>query len=461
MKYDLVVIGSGAGLMVMEAALSLGLKCAIVEKSKFGGTCLTKGCIPSKMLVYPADLIREVEKAERIGLKISKPQIDWKKISERMWNQINFTKRIEYNLANIPNLDVYKGIAEFKDKNSIIVRYMDKPEDEITGDRIVIAVGAEPYVPSFDGLFETGYVTSETFFDDKFPAMLWKSIAIIGGGAISAEFAHILSAYGVNVTVILRSNKLLRSEEEEISEFVKKQFEENGIRVLTDRKILSVAKGRKGKVIKTQNEELEIDEIFVASGLKSPTYLLKPEKAGIEVDEKGWIKTNEYLETSQKHIWAIGDINGKYQFRHKANYEAEILINNLFSNNLKKVTYDSVPWTIFTHPQVAHVGMTEREVKEKGIEYTVAVKHYSEVVGGIAMGYNNRSSDNGFVKLIVGKDHKILGAHIVGPNAAILVQPYVYLMNAGGTYDPINESMVIHPSLNELTAWVLGNIIWD
>jgi dihydrolipoamide dehydrogenase len=204
----------------------------------------------------------------------------------------------------------------------------------------------------------------------------------------------------------------------------------------------------------------------------------------VETDEYGWIMTNTYLETSRKHIWALGDINGKYQLRHKANYEAQILSRNLFSGEEKKeVRYDAVPWAIFTHPQVAHLGMTEQEVQNKGIPYQTAYNHFSEVVGGIAMGYRNKDEDNGFVKVILGYDKKILGVHIVGPQAAVLLQPFVYLINAGyecrktacsvtgkgledlrilcpnlGTYEPINNSMVIHPSLNELTAWVFEKV---
>jgi len=225
----------------------------------------------------------------------------------------------------------------------------------------------------------------------------------------------------------------------------------------------------------------------VAPGVRSNADLLSLHKAGVETDPQGWIVTNAYLETSRENIWALGDINGKYQFRHKANYEAQVLIQNLFGGTEKReVVYDSVPWTIFTYPQVAHVGMTEAELKDKGIAYHAAKNYYSEVVGGRAMGYRENDADNGFVKMLAGGDKKILGVHIVGPQASILLQPFVYLMNAGyqckkrlqqsanpreihslrmlcphiGTYAPIHDSMVIHPSLNELTAWVFEKLDW-
>lgn len=484
--FDLVIIGSGAGLMVMEAALEKGLRCALIEKAKIGGTCLTKGCIPSKMLVYPADFIREAEEAGRVGIQVERPKINWDLISKRMWKQINFHQTIEDRLKGVPNLVVYKGNGAFSGPNSMVISCEGKVDKVISGDKFLIAAGARTFVPPVEGLEEAGYVTSETFFGKKFPQKPWESLAIIGGGAISAEFAHIFSAFGTKVTIIVRSGGILNKEETEIAQFVSKQFTKDGIDLVTNSALVSVrAEGGK-KYITTENSitksrtVVECEEIFVASGVRSNADTLTLEQAGVETDQKGWILTNSYLETSRDHIWALGDINGKYQFRHKANYEAQILSQNLFSAGEKReVRYDAVPWAIFTHPQVAHLGMTEKEVQKKGIPYRTAENHYSEVVGGIAMGYRNGGDDNGFVKVILGEDKKILGVHIVGPQAAILLQPFVYLMNAGyqcqkakqlmsaqeledlrilcpnlGTYAPINDSMVIHPSLNELTAWV-------
>ncbi len=491
MKHDIVIIGSGAGLMVLEEAVRQGLDCAIVENAKFGGTCLTKGCIPSKMLVYPADLIREIETADRIGVHAGRPQIDWETVSGRMWEQIGFDQKIEGYLKKIPNLTVYKGTGSFAGPNSMAIRYGGgRPEDLIHGEKFVIAAGARTLVPPVPGLEDAGYVTSETFFGEKYPQKPWNSLAIIGSGAISAEFAHIFSAFGTKVTIIARSGGILGKEEPEISAFVAKQFAKNGIDILTDSSVLSVSKEGNLKRVVVENRAeknrvtVECEEIFVASGVRSNGDTLALEKAGVETDQNGWIITNGYLETSQKNIWALGDINGKYQFRHKANYEAQILAKNLFGKEGKReVSYEAVPWAIFTHPQVAHAGKTEKELKDRGIACNTAINRYSEVVGGRAMGYRNDDDDNGFVKMIVGEDRKILGVHIVGPQAAVLVQPFVYLMNAGyqcqkklqslgdakeieglrllcpevGTYAPINDSMVIHPSLNELTAWVFEN----
>lgn len=486
-KFDIVIIGSGAGLMVLEEALNQGLNCAIIEKGKFGGTCLTKGCIPSKMLVYPADLIREIETSGKIGIHVDSPRVDWDEISRRMWEQINFHEKIDESLQNISNLTVYKGIGTFITSDSISIHYGDdKSDDIIYGEKFIIAAGARTFVPNIEGLESVGYVTSETFFGEKFPYKPWKSLVLIGGGAISAEFAHIFSAFGTKVTIIEKADRILNKEEPEISEFITKQFIKNDVDIITDSSIISVHKEDNMKYVTVKNTSTNVktivacDEIFVASGVRSNADLLSLDKADVKVDTHGWIITNEYLETSNKNIWALGDINGKYQYRHKANYEAQILTQNLFGADKNEVSYDIVPWTIFTYPQVAHVGMTEKELKDNGILYHTAKNYYSEVVGGRAMGYKKGDDDNGFVKMIVGEDKRILGVHIVGPQASVLLQPFVYLMNEGyrcnkklqqtkkvkkikglrilcpqiGTYEPINDSMVIHPSLNELTAWV-------
>ncbi len=484
--FDLVIVGSGAGLMVMEAALNKGLRCAIIEKAKFGGTCLTKGCIPSKMLVYPADFIREAQTAGRFGVKAGPVQLDWDVVSKRMWEQIDFNKTIEENLYSLPNLTVYKGSAAFIDPHRMAISRPGEPDELISGDKFVLAAGARSAVVPIEGLEEAGFVTSERFFGDQYPKNPYKSLAIIGSGAIGCEFAHIFSAFGTRVTIISRTGGVLNKEEEDVAQFVERQFADVGITVLGDSDVLSVAarKGQKRLTVKNRltGEEtvVECEEILVAAGVHSNADSLALENAGVKADAHGWIETNTYLETSQPHIWAIGDINGKYQFRHKANYEAQILIQNLFSEGDKtEVRYDAVPWTIFTHPQVSHVGITEKEAREKGLRYRAAKSRYSEVVSGRAMGYRDRDEDNGFVKMIIGENKKILGVHIVGPYSSVLLQPFVYLMNAGfqcqkkcqaagpkefdalrilcpdvGSYAPINDSMVIHPSLNELTAWV-------
>lgn len=492
-EFDMIVIGSGAALIVMESALNHGLSCALVENSKFGGTCLTKGCIPSKVLTYPADVIMETRHAKRIGLDIELKSIDWETISAEVWKSINKSEKLESNLDKIENLTVFKGTAEFTGHKTMRVLRADGSYSEVfTGKKIIIGAGARTHIPPIEGLDRAGFITSETFFGEKYPSKPYKSLTIIGGGAVGTEFAHIFCAYGAKVTIVDFSSRLVSKEEPEISAQLEAQFEHSGIDVLTGHKAVSVTKSEQGKTVLLQNletgEEISVtsEEILISSGVKSNADILKVELSGVETDEHGWIKTDEYLQTSVADIWALGDINGKFQLRHKANYEAEILVRNLsgHSKTKAKADYSRVPWAIYTHPQIARVGMTQEQAEEKGQRLLVGKKHFSSVAKGRAMGYSRGSFDDGFVKLIADEDKKILGVHIIGPNADILLQSFVYLMNAGyscehadkkdcakmrrlnevfqvdGSFMPIYKSIVIHPSLNELTAWVLGELEW-
>ena len=489
--YDLVVIGSGAGLNVLNYGLQMGLKCALVEDTKLGATCLTRGCIPSKVLVHPADLIREAEHASKVGIKFRVEDIDWQMIAERMWSQINESIAMEEGLSNVENLTLFKGVGEFIGEYEMQVKSVKSGEiiGHFKGDKYVLSSGARSLIPPIHGLNEIEFITNENFFGDKFPDKPWESLIIIGGGVIAAEFAHIFSAFGTKVTVVEMLPRLVMTEEPEISEFLERNFKKH-MTILVNHKAIRVSSKKKQKSVIVQNvnngEEMELkaEEIFVAAGRRSNADLLKVENTGVETNDHGWIKTNKYLETAKANIWCFGDANGLYQFRHKANYESDLCANNIFGpdSEKKEVDYSVVPWAIFTSPQIGHVGMTQEEAIERGHEIFVAVKNYSTVAKGFAMGYDNDDIDNGFVKLVIDKSYKLLGAHVVGPHAAILVQPFVYLMNAGytcdspefpartgpnklgkscpeaGSFMPVYKSMVIHPSLNEVAGWAIGNM---
>ncbi|MBD3352055.1 MAG: dihydrolipoamide dehydrogenase, partial [Candidatus Lokiarchaeota archaeon] len=403
---------------------------------------------------------------------------------------INESKDIEKGLSSVPTLDIYKGIGEFTGKYTMKVKLNDTREysDEFKGKRIVLASGARSIVPPIPGLKDVGFITSKSFFGEKYPDKPWDSLIIIGGSIIAAEFAHIFSAFGSKVSVVEMLPRLVSTEEPEVSEILENVFRKT-MNVFVNYKAIEFesVNGQKAVIIehtKTgEQKKVVADEIFLAVGRGSNADWLKVRKAGIEVDEKGWIKTNRYLETNMENIWAIGDANGAYQFRHKANHDVEVLTRNImgFSKNKKPVDYSAVPWAIFTHPQIGHVGLTQKQAIEQGHKIYVAINRYSNVAKGFAMGYKENDIDNGLVKLIIDESYQILGAHIIGPNAALLVQPFVYLMNSGyscepsevpitqapkymkacpdaGSFMPIYNSMVIHPSLNEVTGWAFSNM---
>ncbi|MCJ7631171.1 FAD-dependent oxidoreductase, partial [Candidatus Bathyarchaeota archaeon] len=433
----------------------------------------------------------EAQEAKRVGVDIRVERIDWDLIQRRMWSQIDESKEINESLSHIPNLTVYRGVGEFVGDYEMRVRLNDGTgySQDFKGKRIVIASGARSAIPPIKGFEDVGYVTSDSFFGPKFPKNPWKSLVIIGGGVIAVEFAHIFSASGTEVTVVEMLPRLVATEEPEVSEFLKANLVKY-MRVYVNSRAVAVRKEDSTKiltiedVVTGQRRDVGGEEIFVASGRQSNADLLMVQNTGVEVSERGWIRTNEFLETSKKNIWCIGDANGIYQFRHKANYEAEICSINLFASEEERVPvdYSAVPWAIFTYPEVGHVGMTEDEAIKSGHQIYVAIKHYSSVAKGFAMGFNANDVDDGFVKLIVDRNRRILGAHVVGPDASVLVQPFAYLMNAGYVCDPLEDnqrkpmtkmyhscpesgslmpiyrSMVIHPSLNEVTAWTIGSL---
>jgi dihydrolipoamide dehydrogenase len=387
-------------------------------------------------------------------------------------------------------LDLYKGKGVFIDDYKMeIFDQNDESIGKLEGKKFLLASGARPLIPPIEGLKDAGYVSTKTFFGEKFPKKPWKSLIIIGGGIIAAEFAHIFSALGTEVTIVEMLPRLVSTEEPEISHILEDKFREV-MNVHLNKRAIKVQSKKNGKTVTLEDvntgkhEKIRAEEILVATGRRSNADLLEVKKAGIKTDDKGWIKTNEFLETNVKNIWCIGDANGKYQFRHKGNYESELVAYNIFGDaeRKRKADYSSVPWAVFTYPQIGHVGMTQEEAVNSGHKILVAKNRYSSIAKGFAMGLGEGDPENGLVKLVIDQSYKILGAHIIGPSAATLIQQFVYLMNSGyrckvpeeappdvipkseracpeaGSFMPIYNSMVIHPSLNEVAAWALGNL---
>ncbi|UCE37716.1 MAG: dihydrolipoyl dehydrogenase [Thermoplasmata archaeon] len=444
-KFDLIVIGSGAGMNIASNAVNAGLNVAIVERYLMGGTCLNYGCIPSKILLHPADVIRNMDDASAIGVFGKVTKVDFPFIMKRMRNFVD-EGRIEME-RGIASTD---AITWFRETGEFIKDYTLKVgSDTITAPKIVIASGARLLVLPIPGLKEAGYIDNISVFDLKKQP---KSLIIMGGGYIACEFGHFFSAIGTNVTVLGRNPRLLKREEPEISEIVKNRFSKYA-NVYTGYEAREVRKEGHQKVVLAKNRQdnkvykFKAEEIMLAIGRKSNADLLKPEKTGVATDKNGWIIVNEYLETSKPNIWALGDATGKYMFRHTANYESSIVWRNAFTEHKQKTDYHAVPHAVFGYPTVGSVGMTEAEAKAAGYAILVGKAKYTDVAKGFAMG-----EEDSLVKVVVdGESRKILGCHIVGSEAADLVQQVVYLMNAGEQdYMPLVTSQIIHPALSEV-----------
>jgi mycothione reductase len=447
-QYDAIAVGTGSVMAVVEAMIedSPRVKVAVIDKDEPGGICLTRGCIPSKILLYPADIVRTIERAGRFGLDVELRSIDFVKVMERMHALIHKDiDQIRKGLSSSENIDYFHAPAEFTAPYTMRV-----DGTEIRASEILLGAGSEPIIPAIPGLAEAGYLTSDTILGlRKLPSR----VAVIGGGYIAAEYGFFLAAMGADVMILGRNPQFLPDEEPEISHVAKKHLED-GLRIVTNHEVVDVSRKGDEKRLRardrsTKREQTFVaDEILVAAGRGPPT-ALHPERAGIKTDAAGWIVTDEYLATSQPNVWALGDATGKFPFKHKANYDAQILYANVLRGEKRKVDYHAVPHAVFTDPEVASVGMKEAEaVAQYGSENVlIGFYLYQDTAKGEAMDVKDY-----FVKVVVERRGLvILGAHIVGPEASVLIQEIINLMyTPNRSADAIREGMHIHPALSEV-----------
>lgn len=451
-RYDLIVIGSGAGMNVASVAVSRGLRVAVIDNGPLGGTCLNRGCIPSKVLLYPADVIRMAQEAEAIGVEVNIERIDFRRIMDRVWEIVLDGRReMERGVADTDHLDFFNADATFV--SDFVLRVGRR---KIRGDTIVIASGARPYVPEIEGIGEAGYLTSATVFDLAQPP---ESLLIVGGGYIAAEFAHFFSAIGTAVTLVGRNPRLVPQEEPEISHALEDRLSRT-CQIYTNHEAISVrAEDGKKTVTARKRSDGELRqftarEVLVATGRRSNSDILQPEQTGVQTDEHGWIKVDENLQTTQPGIWAFGDALGKHMFRHNANYQADVVWWNAFTEHKHAVDDHAIPHAVFTHPEIASVGLTQVEAMQSH-QILVGTGRYSDTAKGFAVG-----EEYGFVKVVVeAETGRILGAHAIGPQASLLVQPLVYLMNTDDqSYTPLARAQTIHPALSEVVIRAFGNL---
>jgi mycothione reductase len=442
--FDVIVVGSGAGMMIADAAVNDGKSVALVEKGLLGGTCLNVGCIPSKMIIYPADLINQIKHAEQLGIKATIEEIDFAFIMQRTRDFVHHDRHsMEEAITQVEGLTFYPVKGEF------IGDYTMKVGDEsIKGETIFLASGARAFIPPIKGLETIEYLTNDNVWElTEKP----ESMAIVGGGLIAVEMAHFFSSMGVEVNLLSRSPRLIKEGEPEISEILLTTMRQR-MHIETSIEVKEVEKKGDRILVKAQKKDGEIKEfkvetVFIAAGRKSNADLLKVENTGVDVDSRGYIVVDELYNTSKKNIIAFGDAIGRAMYRHVANKEAEIVWHAYSSGHGHAMNYDLVPYAVFSWPQIGAVGLTEAEVKERGDDYYIGEYNFSDTAKGAAM-----AEEDGYVKVLLRKENfKILGAHIIGPFAPILVQEVINVMNAGdGTVHPLAEAMHIHPALPEV-----------
>jgi len=458
-EYDFILIGTGSGLEIATAAFqeNPNLKAAVIDKDEPGGICLTRGCIPSKILIYNAELVRIIEKSRDFGITSNIQSIDFQKIMNRMRAMISTDiESIRQGLSTSKNIDYYTSTAEFVGPYKLKVG-----NETITSRTILLCIGSRPIIPPISGLESAGYLTSDTVLKIQ---QLPKTISIVGAGYIAAEYGHFLASMGSQVTIIGRNPQFIPEEEPEISALAKKELQKR-LTILTNNEVRRAEKTLDGKkklfaFDRANGKETSVvaDEILIASGRSPNTDLLHTEKTGIRTDKNGWIVVNEYMETSKPGIWALGDADGKYLFKHVANYEALIVYFNAFQKRNVKVDYSATPHAVFTEPEIASVGLKEQEAIDKFGEdnIRIGVQRYEDTAKGEAMGLKDC-----FAKVIIlNEGLKILGAHIIGPCASTLIQEVVNLMNtADQSAQPLIQAMHIHPALSEVVVKAFGSLM--
>ncbi len=451
--FEVLVIGTGSGMLVASAAVESGFRTAVVDNGPMGGTCINRGCVPSKMLIYPADVATLIKEAEKIGVHASVNSVDFKNIMRRMHELVGGDSGSQARAVEAtPEMKWFKDIGEFTADYTLRVA-----GQTITAKMIFIVSGTRVKIPTLKGIDSVDYLTSDSVLDlEEAP----KSLIILGGGYIGVEYGHFFSGIGVKTTLIQRPSKLLKEEEPEISDLLKVKLQKR-IDIFTEFEAIEVKQEGDAKVVVAKNrtdgsqKEFSAEALMIATGRTSNSDILKPEKTGVKLDERGYIKVNEFLETGKKNIWAFGDAIGKHMFKHVANYEAGIAWHNAVHDHKAKVDYSAAPHAVFSEPQVASVGLKEAEAKQQGHKILVGTALYKDTAMGAAMG-----EPDGFVKVVVEEETgRILGGHIIGPEASILIQEIINAMNTEDkSYAPIIRSMHIHPAMPEVVQNAFGNL---
>ena len=447
--FDLIVIGGGsAATAAAIRANELGLTTLIVNAGlPIGGTCVNVGCVPSKFLIRAAENIYHGTHSNFNGIIPSKPSVDFKKIIQQKKQLVAEMQQKKYVdiLKTLEQVQVVNGYAEFTDEKTILVNN----KDQYTAIKFIIATGATTQIPNIEGLKESGYLTNATLFDlEEKP----ESLTIMGAGYIGLEIAMAYNRLGVKVRIVEFTDRVLRaSQTPDISEEIEKHLKNEGIEFFPNYRITKVETSGSQKIISGKDKEgktfqfKENGHIVVAPGTTPNTKKIGAEKIGLQLTKSGHVKVNELLETNIQNIYAIGDAANTPPFVYTAAYEGKIAVENAFTGAATKTDYSAMPWVIFTDPQVAGVGIDEREAKEKNIPFEISVLPLSEVPRSIVA-----MDTRGFIKLIRNSEtDKFLGARIVAPEGSELVMEIALAIRYGITVEEISKMMRPYLTLSE------------
>ena len=449
--FDLIIIGSGSGNHIPEFLNDWRI--AMVERDVFGGTCLNRGCIPSKMLVLPADRAVEADEARSLGVDITVNGADWLAIRDRVFGRIDPISESGrgYRAERCENITLIEGTGQFVRSEIDGMHAVDVDGRRITAPNVLVAVGSRPSLPPIAGLQECGFHTSDSIMRlDTFPSRL----GVIGGGYIAAEMGHVFSGLGSEVTLFNRSTKMLSRHDSDIATTFTEEF---GRRVSLQLGHLptKVERTPQGIEVHCDGSIVIVDELLLATGREPNSDLLNCDLVGLETNSRGIVTVDSQMRTSVPGIWAIGDVANEHQLKHVANAEVDVAFWNMaHTDDQHVVTQRHVPAAVFSHPQVASVGMTEQAATAENRGVVIGRRDYAGTAYGWALG-----DGPGFAKVIVDRaSDEILGAHIIGPQAATLIQPLVQAMQFSQTATQVARDVYyIHPALTE----VIENALLD
>ncbi len=452
-QYDAIVIGTGqSGPPLAERLTQEGLNTAIIERKLFGGTCVNVGCIPTKTLVASARAAYRAGRASDFGVEIAgSVSVDMKQVKarkDRIAGESN--QNVEKWLRGMSNLTVYRGHARFESPRTVRV-----DSQLLEAEKIFIDVGARASIPDMSGLDEVDYLTNSSMMDVDF---LPEHLIIVGGSYIGLEFAQMYRRFGSRVTVVEMGDRLIRRDDPDVSEAVKDIVENEGVNVRLNAECIAVERAGNGVAIRVSCEDgpekVTGSHLLLATGRRPNTDDLGLDKAGVEIDDRGIIRVDDYLRTNVPGIWAMGEVNGKGAFTHTSYNDFEIVAANLFDDDPRKVSDRILCYGLFIDPPLGRAGMTEQEVRASGRKALIGKRMMSRV--GRA---RERSETQGFMKILVDAEtKKILGAAILGINGDEVVHAILDIMYADLPYTVIQRAVHIHPTVAELVPTMLGDL---
>jgi mycothione reductase len=446
--HQLLIVGTGSGNSILTPDFD-NVDVAIVERDVFGGTCLNRGCIPSKMFVYAADVAYQAAHAAHLGVDALCNGVDWPAIRDRVFARIDPIaeggRRYRHGLDNVT---VYEGDARFVAHKTLAVN-----GEQISADTVVLAAGARPMIPDIAGLAEVGFHTSDTIMRI---AEVPKRLLVIGGGFIACELSHVFGAFGANITMVVRGSSLLRAEDDDVAQrYTDLASQRFDVRLGT--MPVAVRRGSDGIEVDLDRDgtrtTVHTDMIMVATGRVPNAAQLGVDVTGVAVDSDGYVITDDQLRTNVEGIWALGDICHHLQLKHAANADARIVAHNIaHPDQLRSVDRRFLPHAVFGYPQVAAVGPTESALRAAGVNYVSAVRSFGDTAYGWAM-----EDSTSFCKLLADPTtRQLLGAHIIGPQASTLIQQLIQGMRFGQTVDEMaRQQYYIHPALTEVVEQAL------